>query len=159
MEEVGSWLRDHIPIQNDSAIVHGDFRLGNFILQDYGIAAVLDWELCTLGDPRADVGWLLNRWYSADEVNLGKGDQAPTAVGGYPTREELIDYYQKETGRDLSIVNYYRALSYWKLAIIAQGVYQRFLTGAMGDTSSDRLSVFRSQIQRSANAAMAIICR
>lgn len=158
MEKLGNWLRENIPAQEGSAIVHGDFRLGNFILQDHRIAAVLDWELCTLGDPRADVGWLLNWWYSADEVNLGQGDQAPTAVGGYPTREELIDYYQRETGRDLSCVNYYRALSYWKLAVIAQGVYQRFLTGAMGDISSDRLSLFKGQIQRSAKSALAMIC-
>jgi len=157
MEEIGRLLQENIPVQIDATIVHGDFRLGNFILRDHRVAAVLDWELCTLGDPLADVGWLLNWWYRADEVELGRGDHAPTAVGGFPTREELIAYYEEATGRDLSRVNYFRALSYWKLATIAQGVYRRYREGAMANDATADVSAFKDRMLRHARSAMQML--
>ena len=157
MEEVKRLLQDNIPAQSDATIVHGDFRIGNFILQDYKVAAVLDWELCTLGDPQADLAWLLNWWYSANEVDLGRGDQAPTAVAGFPAREALVDYYQRSTGRDLSRVNYFRALSYWKLATIAQGVYRRYHEGAMIGEGKYDLASSKRRIHRLAQAALAML--
>ena len=74
-----------MPAQIGSGIVHGDYRLGNMIVKGPRILAVLDWELCTLGDPLADVGYLMNAWASPEEVEAaGQGDQAPTAAGGFP---------------------------------------------------------------------------
>ena len=70
-------MKEKMPEQIGTSIVHGDFRIGNFIIRDNHVAAVLDWELCTLGDRLADVGYLLNWWYTADEVQLGDGDDAP----------------------------------------------------------------------------------
>ncbi len=134
MDEVGRLLKERIPRQLGAAIAHGDYRIGNMILRENRVAAVLDWELCTLGDPLADVGYLLNWWQTAEEVTPGKGDDAPTAAGGFPTREELISYYENATGRSLERIHYYRALACWRLAVIYQGVSRRYAGGAMGDS-------------------------
>ena len=157
MDEVGRLLKEKMPKQIGASIVHGDFRIGNFIIRDNHVAAVLDWELCTLGDQLADVGYLLNWWYTADEVELGEGDDAPPAAPGFPSREELIDYYQKATGRDLTRINYYRALSYWRLAAISQGVYQRFALGAMGDKAEMDLSYFKDRLLKMSRTALELL--
>ena len=157
MDEVGRLLKDKMPVQIGASIAHGDYRIGNFIIKENRVAAVLDWELCTLGDPLADVGYLLNWWYTAEEVELGFGDGAPTAAGGFPSREELIDYYEKATGRDLSHVNYYRALSYWRLAAISQGVYRRYAEGVMGDKQETNLSYFKERLLKMARAALELL--
>ncbi len=157
MDEVGRLLQENMPDQIGASIAHGDFRIGNFIIRDNRVAAVLDWELCTLGDPLADVGYLLNWWYTAEEVELGKGDGAPTAVGGFPSREELIAYYEKATGRDLSRIDYYRALSYWRLAAISQGVYRRYQEGVMGDSGDMNLTFYKERLLRLATAALDLL--
>jgi len=157
MEEVGRLLKADMPEQIGVSIAHGDYRIGNFILQDFRVAAILDWELCTLGDPLADLGYLLNWWYTADEVELGKGDGAPTAVGGFPTRQELIDTYAKATGRNVSRINYYRALSYWRLAAISQGVYRRYMEGVMADSSEINPEFYRQRLLRLARAALELL--
>ncbi|MFO7964623.1 MAG: phosphotransferase family protein [Desulfobacterales bacterium] len=157
MDEVGRLLKENMPEQIGAVIAHGDYRIGNFIVKDYRIAAILDWELCTLGDPLADVGYLLNWWYTADEVELGKGDGAPTAVGGFPSRDELTDYYEKTTGRNLGGINYYRALSYWRLAAISQGVYRRYVEGVMGDTGDIDPVFFKNRLLRLAKLALEML--
>jgi aminoglycoside phosphotransferase (APT) family kinase protein len=157
MDEVGRLLKENMPVQIGASIAHGDYRIGNFMIKDYRIAAVLDWELCTLGDALADVAYLLNWWYTADEVDLGVGDGAPTAVGGFPSREELVEYYEKATGRDLGQINYYRALSYWRLAAISQGVYRRYMGGAMGDTGDIDPSFFTDRLLRLAGLALEML--
>ncbi len=133
MEETARLLEERQPEQIGTAIVHGDYRLGNMIIRGDTVQAVLDWELCTLGDPLADLGYTLNYWVQPGETEPREGDQHPTAVGGYPSREELCDIYANNTGRDLSEINYYRAFAYWRLAAIGQGVYKRYLVGAMGE--------------------------
>ncbi len=157
MEELARLLKDNIPAQVGSTIAHGDYRLGNLMVYDNRVAAILDWELCTLGDPLADLGYLLNWWYRADEVELGDDDDAPSAVEGFASRQELIDYYAENTGRDLSQINYYRALSYWRLAAIYQGVYKRYLKGVMGDNSSSSdlfITQFMERILRLSKLAL-----
>lgn len=133
MEESSRLLEEKKPEQIGTAIVHGDYRLGNMIIKGDAVQSVLDWELCTLGDPLADLGYTLNYWVQPGETEPREGDQHPTAVGGYPGREEMCDIYAKNTGRDLSQINYYRAFAYWRLAAIGQGVYKRYLVGAMGE--------------------------
>lgn len=159
MEAAGRILAERMPEQVGSAIVHGDYRLGNFILNNGAVVAVLDWELCTLGDPLADLGYLLNNWMaSMDEVmEPGVGDIAPTALGGYPGRDELCDIYSDLTGRDLSHISYYRAFSHWRLAAIGQGVYKRYLEGAMGDSEDMDLDRRKAGVIGRAQAAMELL--
>ena len=147
-----------MPVQVGATIVHGDYRLGNMIVKQDHVCAILDWELCTLGDPLAYVGYLLNNWVSPGEVELqGEGDQSPTAVGGYTERQELCDIYSTNTGRDLSQINYYRAFSHWRLAAIGQGVYKRYLMGAMGEDRDVDLEKQKNGVARRAQAALELL--
>ncbi len=136
IEEVGRRLAARVPPQQGPArIVHGDYRLDNLILSPAGhVLAVIDWELCTLGDPLADVGLLMVYWSE-------QGDEAkplissPTAVPGFPTRAQVAAAYAGATDRDLGELDFYVALGYWKLAVILEGVYARRLARAYGPSS------------------------
>ena len=157
MEASRRLLAERMPEQIGASIVHGDYRLGNMLVADGRIEAVLDWELCTLGDPLADVGYLLNAWLQPGEVDTRPGDQAPTTVGGFGTREALIERYAAATGRDLSGIDYYRAFSHWRLAAIGEGVYKRYLVGAMGQRDDLDLSAFADSVVNRAEAALALL--
>lgn len=154
MEETSRLLEERMPEQVGASIVHGDYRLGNMIVGDGRIRAVLDWELCTLGDPLADVGYLLNSWMQPGEDPTGA---APTSVGGFPGRDEIRQRYERATGRDLSGIDYYRAFSHWRLAAIGQGVYKRYLVGAMGDRPDMDLEAYKQSVQQRAAAALALL--
>lgn len=157
MEESARRLAENMPEQIGTAIVHGDYRLGNMIVSGDSVKAILDWELCTLGDPLADVGYLLNNWVSPGEIEEREGDQSPTAVGGYPSRDELCEIYEKNTGRDLSQINYYRAFAHWRLAAIGQGVYKRYLVGAMGQDREVDLEKQKEGVSIRARAALELL--
>ena len=132
VEEVAARLAAAVPEQQGVAIAHGDFRFGNCIVdvERAEVVAVLDWELCTLGDPLADVGYLGVYW----GVPGGEGrHNDPTGAPGFPTYAEVVERYAARTGRDVSQIGYYRAFSAWRLAVISEGVYARYLHGAMGD--------------------------
>jgi aminoglycoside phosphotransferase (APT) family kinase protein len=146
-----------MPEQIGATIVHGDYRLGNMMVRGSEVKAILDWELCTLGDPLADVGYLLNNWVAPGEIEHKEGDQSPTAAGGYPSRDELCTIYSKNTGRDLSAINYYRAFSHWRLAAIGQGVYKRYLVGAMGENRDVDLDRQKEGVSIRAEAALALL--
>ena len=154
MDETSRLLAESMPEQIGAAIVHGDYRLGNMIVGDGRIQAVLDWELCTLGDPLADVGYLLNSWIQPGEV---EDDLAPTAAGGFVDRDVLTERYAAATGRDLSGINYYRAFSHWRLAAIGQGVYKRYLVGAMGENRDMDLDTYKESVSTRAEAALALL--
>lgn len=155
MDETLRRLSEQMPDQEGASIVHGDYRLGNMLVGNGRIHAVLDWELCTLGDALADVGYLLNSWIEPGD-NL-PDDVSPTSVGGFPTRAEVVERYQAATGRDLSNIDYYRAFSHWRLAAIGQGVYKRYLVGAMGKNRDMDLDVYKESVERRAEAALALI--
>lgn len=157
MEDARRILGERMPEQIGATIVHGDYRLGNMLVGEGRILAVLDWELCTLGDPLADVGYLLNAWVQPGELDTRQGDQAPTVVGGFPTREAMIERYQAATGRDLSGIDYYRAFSHWRLAAIGEGVYKRYLLGAMGERGDMDLSEFADSVVRRAESALELL--
>jgi len=145
-------LAARIPPQGPATIVHGDYRLDNMILTPAGeVAAVVDWELCTLGDPLADVGTLMAYWPEAGEQQLRLGEPANLAPG-FPTREQLAARYAERSGRDLSELNYYLALGYWKLAIILEGVYARSLGGGYGEVG-EGVHAFKLLVERLAEAA------
>jgi len=154
MEETSRLLAEQMPEQIGATIVHGDYRLGNMIIDAGKLRAVLDWELCTLGDPLADVGYLLNAWTQPGE---NEGDTTPTAAGGFPDRDVLSQRYTAATGRDLSGINYYRAFSHWRLAAIGQGVYKRYLVGAMGENRDIDLDVYKDSVSTRADAALALL--
>jgi len=154
MDEVHAELEARIPVQDGAAIVHGDYRLGNMLTNDDAqIAAVLDWELCTLGDPLADLGYVLNNWVQPNEPNpITRGDLLPpTSLGGFSTREAFVERYGELSGRDTSQVAYYRAFQYWRLAAIIEGVMARYLKGVMGDSDEDPAE-FKEQIDALAQA-------
>ena len=158
MEESARILQERMPDQIGATIVHGDYRLGNMIVNGGDVHAILDWELCTLGDPLADVGYLLNNWVAPEEVNEEQLPGAPpTAVGGYPGRQDLCEIYGRNTGRDLVDINYYRAFSHWRLAAIGQGVYKRYLVGAMGENRDVDLDLQKQGVSLRATSALALL--
>ena len=154
MEETSRLLAEQMPEQIGATIVHGDYRLGNMIVGGGKIRAVLDWELCTLGDPLADVGYLLNNWLEPGE---GIEDVVPTSIGGFPDRAEITDRYEAATNRNLSGINYYQAFSHWRLAAIGQGVYKRYLVGAMGDNKGMDLDTYKQSVRQRAVSALNLL--
>ena len=137
IDEVAHRLGNRIPVQVGVSVVHGDYRFGNCVtdVQHGRIAAVLDWELCTLGDPLADVGYLGVYWSDGGGGELRAND--PTPAGGFMSYADLLERYATRTGRDLGDVGFYVAFSCWRLAIITEGVYARYRAGAMGDQALD----------------------
>jgi aminoglycoside phosphotransferase (APT) family kinase protein len=152
VNEAHALLASRVPEQHGAAIVHGDYRLDNTILSADGhVKAVLDWELCTLGDPLADVGTLLMYW------SQGTSSAQPvTAMPGFPTRAELAARYAATSGRDVSQIGFYVAFAYWKLACIMEGVYVRYATHAMGG-GAEEAEPLGARVQESAERAMAIL--
>jgi aminoglycoside phosphotransferase (APT) family kinase protein len=145
-------LSERIPEQGQATIVHGDYRLDNMILSPSGeVAAVVDWELCTLGDPLADVGMLLVYWSEPGDELMPLFD-APTTAAGFPARAEVHERYTSASGRDLSGIDFYVALAYWKLAIILQGVYARYAAGQYGE-ANEGFEQFVGIVERLAAAA------
>lgn len=130
-------LQAAIPEQGEATIVHGDYRLDNCMIDDTGeVIAVLDWEICTLGDPRADLGLLMVYWTEPDDTYSALPGAA-TNLDGFPTRAELVDAYQAASGREVTDLSYFVAFGYWKLACILEGVYARYTAGAMGNDGAD----------------------
>jgi aminoglycoside phosphotransferase (APT) family kinase protein len=160
VDEVHDALAARIPPQGPAAIVHGDYRMDNCLLGDDGrIAAVLDWELCTLGDPLADVGLLLVYWAQPGDAHPALPD-APTVLDGFPSRAELIESYAAASGRDLDGIDYYVAFGYWKLACILEGVCARYKEGVMGDDGDDSVwKLFAAQVELLAQSAQAAVER
>ena len=152
IDSVHERLSARIPKQGPATIVHGDFRLDNMILTPAGeVAAVVDWELCTLGDPLADVGLLMAYWPDQEQTEVALGQPANLAPG-FPTRKELRDRYAERSGRDLADLDFFVALGYWKLAIILEGVYARYAAGGYGKVD-DGIEAFARLVERLAEAA------
>ncbi|RZB14438.1 phosphotransferase family protein [Streptomyces sp. F001] len=130
-----------LPTSGAPAIVHGDYRLDNTILApgDFGrIAAIVDWEMATLGDPLADVGMLLMYWAPACEPVLG-ARHVPTANPGFPSGHELAERYAERSGRNIDALGFYQALGCFKLAVIAEGIHARYLAGQTVGSGFDRV--------------------
>ncbi|MBM46269.1 MAG: phosphotransferase family protein [Acidimicrobiaceae bacterium] len=130
IEEVHDVLTTNIPEQREATLIHGDFRLDNCLVSPQGeVAAVLDWEISTLGDPLADLGILLAYWSEQDDQFLPLGDAA-TIYGGFSSRQELVTEYGRVTGRDTSDMDFFFAFASWRLACILEGVHARYVGGA-----------------------------
>lgn len=153
IDRVHDALVQRIPEQGPATLVHGDFRLDNCIVGDDGdVRAVLDWEICTLGDPLADVGLLHVYWTGpGDEASAWAG--SATTAEGFLDRSDLAARYAAVSGRDLSQLPFYVSFAYWKLACILQGVYYRYLGGALGSRDPAELEPFVAQIDGAATRA------
>lgn len=146
LDRVHDALLQCIPDQGPATIVHGDYRLDNCIIGDDGnVRAVLDWEICTLGDPLADLGLLCVYWTGpGDEPSAWAG--SATTAEGFMDRAQLVDRYAAVSGRDVFKLPFYVSFAYWKLACILQGVYYRYLGGALGSRDRSELEPFVGQI-------------
>lgn len=134
MEQVIAWLERHLPPSGEPAIVHNDYKLDNVMVSPAGIAAVLDWEMTTIGDPLADLGLTLSYWAWVNRPGVRTaGVPALTLEPGWFTREQLIERYAAQTGRDVTHVPYFEVLGVFKLAVIVQQIYLRFHLGQTTD--------------------------
>jgi aminoglycoside phosphotransferase (APT) family kinase protein len=138
VESVGGWLAEHMPSSGPATIVHGDFRLGNTIFAGDAPArlrAVLDWEMATIGDPLADIGYLCMMWTDAGDPMSGLREHlgAVTRAEGFPTRAELIARYEQRSGRSVGDIRWYITLALWKSVVFMEGNYKRAVAGMTDD--------------------------
>jgi aminoglycoside phosphotransferase (APT) family kinase protein len=154
VEALAAQLMAHRPPQTHTGLVHSDYRFGNTIIAaDGSLAAVLDWELCAIGDVLVDVGLLVNNWDEPPDPSPGVWmQQAPTRIGGFPTREQIIARYAEQTGFEIHDLDYYRAFGYWKICVIAEGIKRRYQSGAMAEGQVDLEQVERRVRDRAALA-------
>jgi aminoglycoside phosphotransferase (APT) family kinase protein len=138
VERVGAWLSENMPQSPAATIVHGDYRLGNMIYAADAPAhleAVLDWEMATIGDPLADVGYLCMMWTEAGDPTKGLREHLGkvTRADGFPTRAELIEHYEQLTGRSMRDLRWYTTLALWKTVVFMEGNYRRAVAGTTDD--------------------------
>jgi aminoglycoside phosphotransferase (APT) family kinase protein len=137
VERVGRWLAAHLPESPPATIVHGDYRLGNVMYAPAPparLVAIFDWEMSTIGDPLADLGYLCTFWVDRDDPPAGIFEQhALTRAPGWPTRAELVARYEERSGRSMSDIRWYQALALWKIIVFMEGNYRRALAGSVDD--------------------------
>jgi aminoglycoside phosphotransferase (APT) family kinase protein len=137
VERVGTWLADHRPPSPPATIVHGDYRLGNVIVAPEAparVVAILDWEMSTIGDPLADLGYLCALWIERDDPSMGSFElSSATRSEGFPTRAELVARYEERSGRSMTDVRWYEVLALWKGVVFMEGNYRRAVSGQSDD--------------------------
>jgi len=137
VERVGRWLGENLPESPAATIVHGDYRLGNVMYAPEPpprLVAIFDWEMSTLGDPLADLGYLCVFWVERDDPPAGVFEQhAFTRGDGWPARDELLARYEERSGRPLGDIAWYRVLALWKIIVFMEGNYRRALAGTVDD--------------------------
>ena len=141
--EVGAWLAANLPEPLPLTVVHGDYRLGNMMVapdDPTRIRAVLDWEMGAVGDPRADVGYLLATYSEPGGEANPLGTSPVTATPGFPSRRELVERYVERSGRDVEPLAWFQALALWKAAVFCEAIYGRFIRGELAaeDTNAAR---------------------
>jgi aminoglycoside phosphotransferase (APT) family kinase protein len=158
MDQVIGWLTDRLPSDSETGatIVHNDFKLDNVML-DPGdpsrIVAVLDWEMCTVGDPLVDLGLFLCYWtLKGGEENQHSSLRAVTMAPGWLTREEIIERYATKTGRDLSRIVFYETFARFKVAVVIQQIYFRFVRGQTRDERFRHFDLLVIELARDALA-------
>jgi aminoglycoside phosphotransferase (APT) family kinase protein len=159
VDEVGRWLGVNLPQSPQATIVHGDFRLGNTMFASARparlarLVAILDWEMATIGDPLADLGYLLMHWTQPGD-QLGKFNaHNVTLLSGFPTRAELIARYEKRSGRSMQAVDWYVTLALWKAVVFMEGNYKRAVAGS---TDDPYLKTFEQGVVEIADRALAV---
>jgi aminoglycoside phosphotransferase (APT) family kinase protein len=147
-DAVGAWLAAHIPEPVQGTVVHGDYRLGNMMVapdDPTRIVAVLDWEMGAIGDPRADVGYLLSTYSEPDGRPSPLGTTPVTAEPGFPSRAELVERYVARSGRDVEPLPWFEALALWKATVFCEAIYGRFIRGELA-AEDTRAAVFEHAV-------------
>ena len=156
VEEVGCRLAANLPEPLPETVVHGDFRLGNMMVapgDPTRIVAVLDWEMGAIGDPRADVGYLLATYSEPNGKFSPLGSSPVTAEPGFPTRAELVERYIERSGRDVEPLGWFEALALWKAAVFCEAIYGRFTRGELG-AEDTRAAIFEHAVPLLARTAL-----
>ncbi|EHN12680.1 aminoglycoside phosphotransferase [Patulibacter medicamentivorans] len=142
VEETAAWLAERRPVQRESTLVHGDYRLGNVMFgpgstaggRDIRLTAIFDWELSTIGDPLADVGYLTATYNEGGGASGPMAELTPVTAGpGFPSRAQILERYAAGSGRELAEVGWYQALAIWKSAVFLEGSYKRHRAGSTDD--------------------------
>jgi aminoglycoside phosphotransferase (APT) family kinase protein len=137
VERVGAWLQENLPESGPATIVHGDYRLGNTMFGPGAparLVAVLDWEMATIGDPLADIGYLCATYSEADDPPVGRFELGRvTRAEGFPRRAELIARYEERSGREARDLRWYTTLALWKSVVFMEGNYRRAVEGRTDD--------------------------
>jgi aminoglycoside phosphotransferase (APT) family kinase protein len=138
LEEVGRWLASNVPTSPATTLVHGDYKLDNVMFSLDGgprLVAILDWEMSTLGDPLADLGWMTSFWREPgdDAGDMFAETSRVTELPGFASRAEIVARYADATGWDVGGLAWYQVLAIWKLAILLEGSYARHLAGMTDD--------------------------
>jgi len=137
VERVAGWLRDHLPESGPATIVHGDFRLGNVMYARVAparLVTILDWEMSTIGDPLADVGYLSMMWSEPSDPPGGLSDlHTVTRAEGFPSRLELVARYEERSGRTMRDIRWYTVLALWKSVVFMEGNFKGAVSGATDD--------------------------
>ncbi|MEA2317669.1 MAG: hypothetical protein QOD44_1858 [Solirubrobacteraceae bacterium] len=137
VERIGAWLSEHVPQSGPATIVHGDYRLGNTMFAPEAparLVAVFDWEMATLGDPLADIGYLCASWSEADDPPVGQFELGRVSrAEGFPARAELIARYEERAGREVTALRWYTTLALWKSIVFMEGNYRRAVEGRTDD--------------------------
>jgi aminoglycoside phosphotransferase (APT) family kinase protein len=160
VEDVGRELERRIPEPLPDTVVHGDYRLGNMIVHrddPSSIAAVLDWEMGAIGDPRADVGYLVATYSEPGGEANPLGTSPVTATPGFPSRAELVERYSRASGRDVEPLAWFEALALWKAAVFCEAIYGRYVRGELtaDDTRAERFAQGVPLLAELAEAALA----
>ncbi len=157
--EVGKWLATNVPDQLPATVVHGDYRLGNMIVareQPDRISAVLDWEMGTIGDPRADVGYLVATYSEPGGESNPLGTSPVTATEGFPSRAELVARYAERSGHELEPLAWFEALALWKAAVFCEAIYGRYVRGELA-VEDERARRFETGVPLLAETAASVI--
>ncbi len=147
IEAVSKWLSDHMPKESGASLIHNDFKHDNVILDGEDLTlvkAILDWEMCTLGDPLMDLGTSLSYWMNPDDPPIFvKSFTNPSVLPGNPTREEFLQLYAEKSGREVTQPIFYYAFGLFKTAVVLQQIYYRF---KMGHTKDPRFAHFNHAV-------------
>ena len=153
---MASWLRANTPTMGEPGILHGDYQLANVMFQHVAparVAAVVDWEQSTIGDPLVDLGWLLALWDEPGEEPVRGGDEVRVnQQDGFPTRDELAERYASATGRPLDHLGWYEVLALFKLACVLEGAFARYASGTSTNPAHARLETMVPDLLQSAAA-------
>jgi aminoglycoside phosphotransferase (APT) family kinase protein len=161
VEDVGGWLAANVPEPLAPTVVHGDFRLGNTMVapeEPSRIVAVLDWEMGAIGDPRADVGYLLATYSEPGGPPNPLGTSPVTALAGFPSRAQLVERYVAGSGREVEPLSWFEGLALWKAAVFCEAIYGRYLRGELG-AEDERAARFEEGVPYLAEAAAAAMDR
>jgi aminoglycoside phosphotransferase (APT) family kinase protein len=160
LRSLGEWLEANLPESPAATIVHGDYKLDNvmFDANEPKLIAILDWEMSTLGDPLADLGWMISFWREPSDPTEGVFADlgVVTALPGFASRQHLIDRYVERTGRDVTSLDWYVVLAIWKLAILLEGSYARHLAGMTDDPFFARMEQGVPELAERARSIAAI---